>query len=695
MGLRIGIDVGGTFTKSAVVEMPQCELLESASVPTTHRSKMGVSEGVVLSLQSLLSRLGERKREIELVAFSTTQAMNALLEGDVVPVGVIGMGQEPDIRRARRRTRVGNIDLAPGHLLEVVHKFIDTTQGLDSDELESALSEFKDARCEAVAVSESFAVDLPDNEVEVAERARRAGMQACAGHELQKTYGLETRTVSATINASILPVIKRTAAFVEQGLDDCGLDVPLLVLRGDGGAMGLESFRTAPVQTLCSAPAAGAAAALHMLDLNEGIVLEVGGTSSNISVIKQGRPLMRSVKVMGRPTCIRSIDSWVVGVAGGSMASIKRRRIDKVGPRSAHIAGLPYSCFCAAEKLQNGMLELIAPRESDLATYAAIKTDDGTFAITTTCAANALGLVPAGDYAYASTDSAQTAFEILGRHLRRDPEQLAQSFIDSAADEVTEAVEEALRVHKLTDGLPLIALGGAARVLAEEVATRAGMSVDFPRHAEVLSSIGAALSLIRTQVERTATRGLDQLDLVKEAEIACVQSGAAPNSVTVETKFDQEQGTVRAVAVGSVAMQSGAAKRSPINIEEGKRVAADALGLAVEKLDLVAETTFYRVYCENGSGKVAVVDPTGAVPLCEESVKVISGSTENVKSRLKSEVGNHSHNFGVVTLMPRVYLTCGPHLLDLTSARNMEEIIGPAEKAIDRHPENPVAIITR
>ena len=203
----------------------------------------------------------------------------------------------------------------------------------------------------------------------------------------------QTRTVSAAINASILPVVERTATHVEAALARADLRVPLLVLRGDGGAMSVAEFRRRPSLTVGSGPAAGVAAALHQLAVRDAIVIECGGTSSNVSVVKNGRPVLRTLRVMGRPTCIRAIDSWVVGAAGGSLARLQGRKLAEVGPRSAHVAGLPYACFAEPDQLQDVELELVAPRSGDPERYATVRTPHGRFALTTTCAANALGLV--------------------------------------------------------------------------------------------------------------------------------------------------------------------------------------------------------------------------------------------------------------------------------------------------------------
>src|SRR5213078_3622219 len=332
-----------------------------AVVPTSHYAPDGVVEGVAAALRKLLDELGDERSQVDLVAYSTTTAMNALLEGDVARVGVIGIGAQPELRKARKRTRVGTLALAPGRVLHTEHAFLDATGGLTDAAIDAALDELQARGCTALAVSGAFSVDAPEQEDHVATRARERGLPVCAGHELTGTYGLEVRTVSAAVNASILPVVERTASVVDRVLHEADINVPLLVLRGDGGAMSLDAFRAAPSRTIGSGPAAGVAAALHQLKLTNGIILECGGTSSNVSVVKHGRTVLRDLRVMGRITSIRSVDSWVVGAAGGSMARLGRKRIDEVGPRSAHVAGLPYACFADPAALRGAVADVIAP----------------------------------------------------------------------------------------------------------------------------------------------------------------------------------------------------------------------------------------------------------------------------------------------------------------------------------------------
>ena len=179
MSLRVGVDVGGTFTKAVAVSARPFRLHARAVVPTTHHASDGVIEGVAGALSELLGSLGERIDEVELVAFSTTQAMNALLEGDVAKVGVVGIGAKPDLRAAAKRTSVGDVALAPGRSLRTAHAFIDATRGIDEAAVEEALSLLQGVGCAAIAASGAFSVDAPEHERVVVDRARARGPSGC------------------------------------------------------------------------------------------------------------------------------------------------------------------------------------------------------------------------------------------------------------------------------------------------------------------------------------------------------------------------------------------------------------------------------------------------------------------------------------------------------------------------------------
>src|SRR5688500_11775261 len=151
MSVRIGVDVGGTFTKAVACAASTGEVVARAVVPTTHAATAGVAEGVIEAVDRVAQEV--RRRDlgpILLVSHSTTQAVNAVLEGDTAIVGVVGIGRRPDLKRASKRTAVGEIRLAPGRTLGTRHVFIDATDGLDRDAVRDAIRTLVDLGAEVI-----------------------------------------------------------------------------------------------------------------------------------------------------------------------------------------------------------------------------------------------------------------------------------------------------------------------------------------------------------------------------------------------------------------------------------------------------------------------------------------------------------------------------------------------------------------
>ncbi len=372
-----------------------------------------------------------------------------------------------------------------------------------------------------------------------------------------------------------------------------------------------------------------------------------------------------------------------------------------MGPRSAHIAGLRYACFADPAELEGARIDLVAPTDGDPAEYATVHAAGGQFALTATCAANALGLVPDGAHARGSREAALLAFGALADATRGSAQQAARSVLDGATRKIADAVEEAARQHHLDPGFSLVALGGAAGALVGDVAQRVGAEIVFPEHPEVLSSVGAALSLVRAEVTRTPTTDEAavatpaRVTAAREAERACVESGAAPQTVRVETTYEPQEGVVRAVATGAVALETGAAGRREAGRTERLNAAAGALDIDPAELSLLAENDFYLVYSENGSGRVAAVDQHGAVPLAEQARSVFAAAGADFVSRLREEVEGCSVNLGVASMLPRVSLVCGARILDLSDARRADEVVNAAEQLVRSDDGPAVAILAR
>src|SRR5918994_8019308 len=345
--IRLGIDVGGTFTKAIAIDIASGSFIGSTTVQTTHNSERGVAEGIILVLRELMNNYHIQRSEIELISHSTTQAVNALLEGDTAKVGIIGMGVGLEKSNVIKRTNIKDVKLAPNKYLHTCYRFLDTSKYLENKEIEQAIAELKKEGAEVIVVSEAYSVDDPSNERFVLERS---DIPATAGHELTGIYGLEIRTLTAAINGGILPKSTSTAKFVESAVRNEKITAPVLIMKGDGGVTDMSTFRSKPIVTVLSGPAASVAGALLHSRLIDGVFIEVGGTSTNVCAIKDGKPEVRYVTIMQHPTCIRSLDVRVAGIAGGSLVRWSGRKITDVGPRSAHIAGLPYSCFASPEE---------------------------------------------------------------------------------------------------------------------------------------------------------------------------------------------------------------------------------------------------------------------------------------------------------------------------------------------------------
>ena len=173
-------------------------LVAAVKVPTTHEHADGVAAGIVAGLERLLSEHRIDPQAIAFIAHSTTQATNALLEGDVARVGVVLLGGA--LSRAFAR-------FAPFTLAEGVRFAPQWFDGADGTVLDALAR----AKVDAVAVSEPFAVDRPHGEAALVRAARERGFAATSGAEVSTQYGLRARTRTAALNAAILPRMLRTS----------------------------------------------------------------------------------------------------------------------------------------------------------------------------------------------------------------------------------------------------------------------------------------------------------------------------------------------------------------------------------------------------------------------------------------------------------------------------------------------------
>lgn len=657
---RIGIDVGGTFTHAVAINNDTYELAGQTKVPTTHRAEKGVAAGIVDSLSRLISELSIDPNDVVFIAHSTTQATNALLEGDVACVGIIAIGSGLEGRRVRNETDLGDIELGDGKKINVRHRFLEIAD-LVPEKINEAVDGLLKDGSQVVVAAEAFSVDDPENENKVIDVVLKKGIPAVGTHEISGLYGLKMRTRTAVINASIMPKMMDAALATEKCVKDTGITAPLMIMRSDGGVMSIDQMKKRPILTILSGPAAGIASALLYVKVSDGIFLEVGGTSTDIAVIRDGKALVRSAVIGGHKIFLRTLDSRTVGVAGGSMPRIINSKIIDVGPRSAHIAGLVYSCF------------------------ADDKTDPSKIAVTTTCAANFLGLVRPQDWAFGNKVSAEAALKMIG-----EPGKVSKDILTLASSKVIKTVNSLIKDYKIEkQQAVLIGGGGGAAAIVPFTASAMGLPFRIADNHAVISAIGAALAMVTDTIERSSidpTRE-DILKIRKDAENSVLSMGASAGTVEVTVEIDRQKNILRATACGATELKKKDLSLKKTSEQERCSIAAGSMGLEKEGLRLAAGTSYFEVWsadCEKRSmlglfckksRPVRVVDKEGIIRISKNDSAVVETSADSASGDLQKALDKYALYGDAGERLPQVYVLIGPRIVDLSGMLSIEQVL--------------------
>ena len=698
---RVGIDVGGTFTKAVAVDSGSLKLVGKASVPTTYSPPGGVSKGIIASLERLFETAQISPAQIELLAFSTTHAVNALLEGDVTPVGIITMGSSTEKSDAVKRTRLGNLEFNQGRKLMTFYKFIEVTDGLDEDLVKETIIDMINSGARAVVASEAFGVEDPENENTVKRIARGLGIPCVTGHEVSGAYGLEIRTITAAINAGILPRMMEVAESLEEGVRELGIKAPIMVMKCDGGLSTLEILKTKPIFTILSGPAASVVGTHLYTNILDGIVIEVGGTTTNMSVVKNGKVEMRYIDVLGYPTTIRSMDVRILPVGGGNLVRVKGGKIAEVGPRSASIAGLPYCAFESPGRLEDAGVINIAPKEGDPEDHVALEAPSGKYALTLTCASNFLGIPPPGDYARGNREAAGTAMGVVSESLNAGGEEVAEEILKKASKKMEDVIKSLMREYRLDRGRTvLVGAGGGASVIIPYTAERLGLPFKIPEHAEVISSAGTAAAMVREELERNLTEYDEEAvpALVEEAREMVIERGAMPETVSVSTEYVPGRRCIRVVAVGSTI--NSRFSGGSLSGEHGKELVGAMLGVSADKVELASKTRYYFVFrCPMEEGmlflkrrrdKIVVLDRFGRTHLLLEDGVVIEGRGSSIIGGVRLYLSSKK---GPVDVSPRVYVVSDSRVVDFSVFTKAPRIISVLSDLVKKIGESRVVVL--
>lgn len=337
MKYGIGIDTGGTFTDSVIVDLESKQVVSKAKALTTRQDlRIGISNSISTLNSELFS-------EVRIVSLSTTLATNSVVEGKGQRVGLImAVPNEMSFRLPDDLPAEETSVLCGAH-----DRAGKETIPLDIKTGRSIILKMKD-RVDAFAVSGYFGVYNPEHEQQLKEIiTRETGCPVVCGHELTEAIGMVERATTAVLNARLLPVIGDLLDAVDHILDEKSIDAPLMVVRGDGSLISEKAARSRPVETVLSGPAASVIGAGWLTDLNDALVVDMGGTTTDIGILTSDGPgISENGALIGEwQTRVRSVEMWTLGLGGDSKISINPDTVIRVGPRRVEPLSLASSRY--------------------------------------------------------------------------------------------------------------------------------------------------------------------------------------------------------------------------------------------------------------------------------------------------------------------------------------------------------------
>jgi N-methylhydantoinase A/oxoprolinase/acetone carboxylase beta subunit len=336
MRLALGIDTGGTYTDAVIIDFETGQVVESAKALTTRQDlSLGITDAIqsVLALSSgTLPRFSTE--HIAMVAVSTTLATNSIAESHRARVALILVGYDPKLMAKYGFDRALSTDdvvhVRGGHDL-----FGDEVAPLDEEAVLAAVCARRD-HVEAFAVSGYFGVRNPEHENRVRTIiAALTDRPVTCGHELTSQLNAMRRATTTALNAHLIAPLSELIASVKNTLEAFGISAPLMVVKGDGSLVRAEWATRRPIETILSGPAASIVGAWHLAGKQDVWVVDVGGTTTDIGVLRGGAPVLSDdgASVAGWRTMVEAIHVHTVGLGGDSHVRLQTAGALAIGPR--------------------------------------------------------------------------------------------------------------------------------------------------------------------------------------------------------------------------------------------------------------------------------------------------------------------------------------------------------------------------
>ncbi len=465
--MLLGLDVGGTFTDAVIIEGHR--VIVSAKARTTKDNLMdGIGaalDAVLQSLRTHAAKTGEADnltKSIEQVTLSTTVVTNTIVEHKEAPVDlyvITGPGMNVDY----------SFPVQPQYI-----KGYTDHRGIV---VETSVADISANRHKhnLAAVSAKFGVRNPQEELSVANQLKSYYDVISTGSSLSGSLNFPRRTISAYFNSAVTPVFTSFKTSVEEALRKRNITAPLYILKADGGSLPIAHMKSRPVETVFTGPAATVLGlyALKAVGDSHTVALDIGGTTTDISLWKQGRPLMtkNGVSIREYPSAVRSFAVTSVGIGGESAVRIEDGVFtvgpERVGPSAALGGETP--------TLGDALIVLGFARYGDMKLA-----EESIRALDSSCPV----------------------------------EELAQKIIHTALQTIQCGIEDVVAaenkrpVYVVADIVnpdvfkpaQLVVVGGTASSLGESIGTYLKLSVTIPDNAAVANAIGAAVALSTIEI---------------------------------------------------------------------------------------------------------------------------------------------------------------------------------------------------